>query len=130
MKIGDSKIMSPQYTYENGMWIFHNANKQTMSKDIGIIYDKCAIGGNPCLMEHGEWGSITKRFKKYHESINIILESIFMDIRIVWVPPSEIKTLNKCIAISASHWCSTLENNVKYMEDCIIITKEFQINSF
>lgn len=109
-----------QYTYEDGMWVFHNRDEIRKYHDVGIIFDK---GGSAApydtLLKCGDWCFITEQFNDRFQAVSHI-----MDLRIVWVPPSEIETLNNAIAISASKWCTTLENNVKIMEHCIIINDE------
>jgi hypothetical protein len=93
-----------EYIHENGKWRFHRGGGSPFESDtVAILFDQ----GDPfdVLLKHGPADQIERLFlgdkcdKLAKAGCNLIM---------VPVPPRCVETLNKCLAISASKWCSRL----------------------
>ena len=93
------------YAIEDGHWcFFHEPFKKTTYKSVSIIYDK----DEPfdVLLKHGDTEKVKDIFLS--DSYSKMFK-LGCDLRFVEVPHSALDILNKCISISASKWCSKLE---------------------
>jgi len=96
-----------EYTYENGKWIFHRDGEDVVSDSVSIIFDKDEPFDT--LLKHGSSDKIEQLFlsASYDK-----LAKTGIDLVMVTVPPHCCETLNKCLSISASKWCSKLVEEI------------------
>jgi len=92
------------YTYENNKWQFHCKGKTLFESDtLAVIFDQ----DDPfdTLLKHGSADQIEQLFlgEKYSK-----LAKAGCKLIMVTVPPCSCETLNKCLSISGSKWCSRL----------------------
>jgi len=99
------------YTYKNGKWRFLRQDGDVFESDtVAIMFDQ----DDPfdVLLKHGPANAIEtlfirNRYKLMQVGCNPIM---------IIVPPRCCETLNKCLEISASKWCSRLQNEVNAPE--------------
>ena len=96
------------YTYENGKWQFHRDGGDIVESDkVAVIFEQ----DDPfdVLLKHGPADNIEILFlsDKYNKLVRTGCRLVM-----VIVPPQCCKTLNKCLSISASKWCSRLQDEV------------------
>jgi hypothetical protein len=103
----DRIVRNYEYEIVAGEWVFNRDGEQLKSASVAIIYDK----GEPydVLLKHGETERVRSVFlsdaysKMYKRGC---------DLRFVEIPPVAVEMLNKCLSISASKWCSKLEDYI------------------
>lgn len=97
------------YIYDGGKWRFEGVGWKLDSDTVAITFEQ----GEPfdVLLNHGPAESIEKLFlsdsyeKLAHSGCRLCM---------VVVPPRCCEILNKCLAISASKWCSRLLFEANY----------------
>jgi len=91
------------YTHKNGEWQFHRDEDIVKSHAVAIIFEQ----DEPfdVLLKHGSADKIESLFisDKYSKLCRSGCRLVM-----VVVPPCCCETLNKCLSISASKWCSKL----------------------
>jgi hypothetical protein len=103
----DRPVRNYEYEIVAGEWVFNRDGEQLKSASVAIIYDK----GEPydVLLKHGE----TKRVRSvFLSDAYSKMYKMGCDLRFVEIPIVAVEMLNKCLSISASRWCSKLEDYI------------------
>jgi hypothetical protein len=109
------KAIMKVYTYENEEWRFHRDGEVLRSAGVAVIFEQ----DDPfdVLLKHGPSDKIETLFlsDRYDQ-----LARTGCRLVMITVPPRCCDTLNKCLSISASKWCSRLMDEANKCENDLI----------